>query len=309
MNGSRTLGGGWLRLLLAAALAAAVVVQGCRLVGYDATLKAIAVAPAHPTIALVVTQQLTATGRYSDDTERDVTADVAWSSSAPTVASVSGGGLVTPAQAGTAVITAALDGVSGGTTLVVTDAQLQSIEVTAASLSIANGTRAQLTATGHFDDQSAQDLTAQAAWTSSEPSVTVGDLPGSKGLVQSTALGATTATLTATFDAVSGSTTLTVNAVSLDSLAVAPAAATVTVLRYQQFTATGTFSDASSQDLTGEVAWGSSNPTIATVSAGGRARGESASPTSVAITATSSALLGSVSGSAQLTVQAASGGY
>jgi hypothetical protein len=308
VNLSRTSGGGWIPFLLAAALAAALVLHGCKLAGYGAELTAIAVSPGSATIASITTQQFTAMGRYSDDSERDVTAEVDWASSAPTVTAVSGG-LATPAGAGTATITASRDGVSGSATLTVTAALLESIEVTPGDAAIANGTRLQLAATGHFDDQSTQDLTAQAEWTSSDPNVTIGNVAGSKGLATSTALGATTSTITASFDAVVGSTVLTVKAVDLQSLEVTPAAATVTALHYQQFAATGHFSDATTQVMTAEVGWASSDTGVATVSAAGRARGIYASTTPVTITATSSALLGSVSGTAELTVQASCGGY
>lgn len=64
----------------------------------------------------------------------------------------------------------------------------------------------------------------------------------------------------------------------------------------QQFTATGKYSDNSTQDLTSTVTWSSSDNTIATISATGLAsavRQESA---------TIQAALGSVNGSALLTV-------
>jgi hypothetical protein len=309
MNLTRTSGGGWLRILLATAVAAALLFQGCKLVGYDAKLTSIVVTPGSSTIALVTNQQFTAMGRYSDDSERDVTAEASWSSSSSAVASVSGG-LATPVGSGTATISASLDGVTAGATLTVTNAQLQTIEVTPGDASIANGTRLQFTATGHFDDQSTQILTRLAHWTSSnEPSVTIGDVVGSKGLATSTALGATTSTIAASFDAIYGSTVLTVKDVTLGAITVAPATKTITVWAYQQFTATGTFSDATTQDMTGEVAWTSSDTGIATVNATGRARGVGASATPVTITATSNALLGSVWDSAQLTVQASTGGY
>lgn len=290
---------------LAAALTTAFL--GCSLLTYELKPSSLAVAPANTTVAAMTTQQFTATVRYEDASERDVTDEATWTSSRPEIASVDGGGLVAPLQAGTTTITASLRGVSGSTDLTVTNAQLASIEVTPASPSIANGTRLRFTATGHFDDGNVQDLTSQATWTSSDPSVTIDDAPGSAGLAASTALGATTSTITASFGATSGWTTLTVNAVTLTSMTVAPATATIVVGATQQFAATGAFSDASTQVMTGEVTWGSSDRSIATVAPTGLATGVFAGST--AISATSSALLGSSSGSAQLTVQTSSPGY
>ncbi|HSN92784.1 MAG TPA: Ig-like domain-containing protein [Anaeromyxobacteraceae bacterium] len=290
---------------LAAAFATAFL--GCTLLVYEPRPRSLAVTPANATVAVVTTQQLAATVTYEDTSTRDVTAEATWTSSRPDVASVDGGGLVTPHLAGTTTITASLRGVSGSTPLTVTSAQLSSLEVTPANASIANGTRLQLAAIGHFDDGSAQDLTSQVTWTSSDSSVTIGGAPGSAGLASSTALGAATSTITAAFGAISGSTTLTVNAVSLTSMAVSPATATIVVGTTRQFAATGTFSDASTQVMTGEVTWGSSDASVATVAPTGLATGLLAG--SATITATSSALLGSSSGSAQLTVQASSPGY
>jgi hypothetical protein len=220
---------------------------------------------------------------------------------------VNAAGVATPLRAGTTTITATVGDHSASSTLTVTNALLQRIEVLPAAPSIPNGTSVQLAASGHFDDGSTQDLTGQVSWTSSAATVSVGDAGGSKGLASSTALGSATSTVAATLGAISGSTTLTVRDVTLASVAVSPAPATVRVGRAQQFAATGTFSDASTHVMTGEVTWQSSDPSVATIGGAGRATGVFAGTTT--ISATSSALLGSVSGGAVLTVEAAAPGY
>lgn len=295
------------RNLVAVAAAAAMTVVGCNLASYRLELRRLAVTPASPTVAMGTVQQLTATGRYEDDSERDVTGEAGWTSSNPAVATVSAAGLVTPAGAGSATVMATLEGVTASAVVTVSDAQLVSIEVTPATASIANGTRFRFSATGHFDDGSAQDLTSQVTWSSSESSVTFDATAGSEGLASSVELGAVAATVSASLDGISGEAVLTVRAVGLSAIAVTPATATITVGSAQHFAATGTFSDASTQDMTAEVAWESSSPSVATVSPSGRAAGVFAGTTT--ITATSSALLGSVSGAAELTVKSASGGY
>ena len=70
----------------------------------------LAVTPSTTTLGVPDTQQLTATGTYSDGTMRNVTATVTWSSSAMTVATVTAAGVVTAAADGMATLTAALDG-------------------------------------------------------------------------------------------------------------------------------------------------------------------------------------------------------
>jgi hypothetical protein len=85
---------------------------------------------------------------------------------------------------------------------------------------------------------------------------------------------------------------------TLSSIAVTPANPTIAVGATQQFTATGTYSDTSTQNITNLVSWGSSSSAVATVNAAGLATGGAAGGTTI------SATQGSVSGSTTLTVQA-----
>ena len=90
--------------------------------------------------------------------------------------------------------------------------------------------------------------------------------------------------------------TLTVSSATLTSIAVTPASPTIPNGTDQQFTATGTYSDATTADLTASVSWASSSPAVATISATGLAHGVSLG------TSTISATLGLVSGTTLLTV-------
>ena len=146
-------------------------------------------------------------------------------------------------------MSAVSDGVTGSTTLTVTDATLESIEVSPATPSIANGLTQQFTATGLYSDGSTQDLTAQVTWASSDTAVaTVSNAAGSNGLATTASLGNTT--VSATSGEVSGSTTLTVTDATLVSIEVLPATPSIANGLTQQFTATGHYSDGSTQDLT-----------------------------------------------------------
>ena len=60
---------------------------------------------------------------------------------------------------------------------------------------------------------------------------------------------------------------------SLVSIAVTPANASIAKGTTQQFTATGTYSDSSTQNLTSSVTWTSSNTTVATITSGGSGDG------------------------------------
>jgi hypothetical protein len=85
----------------------------------------------------------------------------------------------------------------------------------------------------------------------------------------------------------------------LTSIAVTPANPTIAVGATQQFVATGTYADGSTQNLTSQAAWTSSNLTVATVDVAGLAVSTGAGTASLAAT------LNGVTGSATLTVQPA----
>ena len=176
---------------------------------------------------------------------------------------------------------------------------LQSIEITPSLTKAAAGTTAQFTATGVYSDNSTEDLTAQATWESSDPAVAmVSNAAGSKGVATTTGVGS--ATVSATSGDVSGDTMLTVTDATLVSIEVSPAAPTIANGLTQQFTATGLYSDNSTQDLTTQVTWASSNDAVATVSdaAGSKGLATAAGAGSTTVSATS----GGVTGDTMLTV-------
>src|SRR6185503_8249045 len=148
-----------------------------------AVLDLIEVTPTAPSIANGTSLQLAATGIYSDGTKQDLTAQASWSSSDNAVSTVANTGVATGAALGTATISADFDGKTGSTSLTVTAATLVSIEVAPVNPFIANGTSVQLAATGIFTDSTAQDLTAQVSWSSSDDLIaTVSNAAGSEGL-------------------------------------------------------------------------------------------------------------------------------
>ena len=226
-----------------------------------ATLVSIAVTPVNPSIAAGTTQQFTATGTYSDASTQNITTSVMWGSSNLSMATITAGGLATGVATGTSNITATLGNiVSPVDTLTVTPAILVSIAVTPANPAIAKGLTEQFAATGTYSDGSLSDLTASASWGSSNPAVAS---ISASGLASSVATGSTT--VVASVNSISGSTLLTVNPAALTSISVTPATVWVAVGSNTQYTATGTFSDGSTANLTNAVAWSSSNPLLATV--------------------------------------------
>jgi hypothetical protein len=91
--------------------------------GSTAVLLSIAITPPNPWIYLPLgqtTQQLAATGTYSDGSTQNLTNTATWSSSAPGVATISATGLASAVALGQTTIEAALGAINGSTTLNVT---------------------------------------------------------------------------------------------------------------------------------------------------------------------------------------------
>ncbi|MFI5294047.1 MAG: Ig-like domain-containing protein [Thermodesulfovibrionales bacterium] len=297
-------------VLLFFALLLSAFLTGCGCGGGDnppspPVLMSLEVSPVDPSIALGTAQQFKATGVFSDNTTQDMTESVTWSLSDEAIASISNEaatkGLAHSLSAGTTKVTATSGSVSGSTSLTVTAATLVSIEVTPANPTSAVGGSQPFKATGTFTDDSTQDMTSLVTWSSSDQAVaTIGNNAASKGLAQ--ALSAGTTSITATFGDIFGSTSFTVTGASLVSLDVTPKNPTVVKGMTQQFKATGTFSDNSTQDLTSVVSWSSSAPAIASISnaAGSRGLATSLSAGTTPITAT----FGNITGQTAMTVTA-----
>ena len=264
----------------------------------DATLVSISVNPTNPSIAKGTAQTFTATGTYTDSHTQDLTTQVTWSSSntsAATISSASGSeGIASSVNNGTATITATLGTVSGDATLTVTDAILVSISVTTADQNPAKGTSIQLTATGTYTDNSTQNLTSSALWTSSNSlTATVSN----QGLCYSANIG--TASITAASGTVSGSINITVKGATLTSIQVTPTNPTKAKGTYQQFKATGIYSDSTTMDLTSSAAWESSDLGISNITASGLAYAGDIGTSSI------TASLGSIHGSTSFTITGA----
>lgn len=234
----------------------------------SATVSSITVTPVNPALPLGTGQAFVATATFSDGTVQDFTEQVTWSSSSAglTVSNATGiRGQATGIAVGSATVSAthAASGLSGSTVAQVTPAVLESIQVTPSGPSLALQTSLQMIATGVYSDASTRDLTSQVTW-SSTGGVVVSNAAGSRGLLTATVVGP--GTVQASFGSVtSPAQTVTVTAASLVSLEIAPVAPALALGQSLTFTATGNFSDGTSQDLTGMVSWISSQPAVGTV--------------------------------------------
>jgi uncharacterized protein YjdB len=112
-------------------------------------------------------------------------------------------------------------------------------------------------------------VTELVEWTSSSDEVaTVSNDPVTRGLATGRAQGEATITASLPGSAVSGSARVTVTPAVLQSIAISAPATDLPKGVPVQLTATGTFSDGTSQDVTGFVTWAVSPAGIAQVSGG-----------------------------------------
>ena len=264
-------------------------------------LVSVAILPANPTIANNTPSTLSAIGTFSDGSTRDVTSIATWVSSDDTVASNFGVlpnvfSAATTSAPATATITASFGTLStqtASTMLSVSDATLQSIAVSPSNASIAPGTKLTYSAVGTFSDGSTQDLTSIVRWSVLGGS---GAASVSKGVVKGTTAGSITVTAAslANLGSLSGSAAAAITSATLQSIAVNPATAFITPGGNLTYSAIGTFSDGSTQDLSALTSWSSSAVT-ATVSAG-VATGQGVGAGAI------TAKLGQISGTASLLV-------
>ena len=234
-----------------------------------AALVSIAIDPQDPSIAKGTDLPFTATGTYTDGTTQNLTDDVTWSSSDDDIASISNAdpteGRAHGEDEGTVTITATIGMLSDSTSLEVTAATLASIAVTPPHPSIANGTNQPFVATGTFTDGTVQTLTNAVTWSSSDDNIaTISNANPTRGVAHGEDEG--TVTITATLNGKSGTALLDVTMATLVSIEVLPINPTMAKGTSVGFTATGTYTDGSTQPLTTTVNWTTTDIAVASVS-------------------------------------------
>ena len=180
----------------------------------------VVVAPSAPSLQVGSTQQLTAT--TLDAGGATLTGRViAWTSSDTTKATVGSTGLVTAKAVGTATITATSEGRSGTSLVTVTaPAPVATVTVAPATATVAAGGTVTLAATAR--DAGGNVLTGRVfAWSSNSLNVGLNSTQGSGVTVTGVAAGS--ATVTATSEGKSGTSTITVVASAPVVTSVAPA--------------------------------------------------------------------------------------
>ena len=222
---------------------------------------------ADTTVAKGTKGYLTATAIYKDGTTKDITksANTTWESSNQAVAIIDENGNAKAVGLGTATITVTYFGVSDTGNITVTDATLNSISVAPAVKSVPNGIDVTYTATGIFSDGTNQDLTKEVSWTSSDTTVAKMDL----NIARTITTGSTTTK--AEFLGVNGTASLTVTAATLSSVQIDQADTTVAKGTKGYITATAIYSDGTSEDITTQSTWISSDVKVVAIDKTGAA--------------------------------------
>jgi len=258
------------------------------------------------------TTNYVASAIYDDGTSSDITTQATWSlsSSANAVVSDAEGskGFFTAVNAGSVNVQATYIGVTGSKAVTINSLTVSSVTVSPSTKTIAKGTTTQFTATATYSDGSTADVTKTAVWTSSNTSFgTVDTSSTTGGIARGIAAGAVT--ITAATGGKSAAATLTVTSATLVSIAVTGADPDGIIAKgtSNQFTATGTYSDGTTQEITSLVSWGwgtDSSSTSVNVSNG---IGTSGLATGIGIVNNLdiTATLGGKTGSAKLSVTAA----
>jgi uncharacterized protein YjdB len=237
-------------------------------------LVSIAVTPNQSDVPIGRTEQLAATGTYTDGSTADITALASWNTNPSVFATISAAGVVSGVAVGNVQVSASYQGRVGQAAVTVPN--LIFITVSPNPSSLPKGTTEQLTATGLYSDGSKFDLTQLAQWGTSPTNTAA--INGT-GTLTGMAVG--TAQITAQYQKVTGNASVTVAPPIVVSIAVTPGWSSLAIGANEQLTATGTFSDGSTQNLTASAQWNSVDSTIASVGVHGSTLGNAAGTSTI----------------------------
>ena len=231
----------------------------------EKTLMSVSISPSSANVFMGEQQQFTATANYSDGSTANVSSTVTWSVGSSSIATINASGLLTAVAAGSTSVSASLTGISGTASLdveTVTVAKtLKSISVTPSAASVNIGVSQQYAATATYSDGS-----------TGTPAVTWSTSPSSSATISSsgvaTGVAAGSVTVTATSGSVTGTAALTVNPNVVTSIAVTPTSIDLTVGGTEQLTATATYNNGMTGNVTSSATWTSANTNYVAVNSG-----------------------------------------
>jgi uncharacterized protein YjdB len=264
----------------AIATCALVLVLGAAVPARGQTIERITIEPASIEIGIGEVVLLTAQATFSDGRTANISELVDWTSSGPGVARVSSRrgskGRVTARSTGQASISVrdpvsgVSSGQSGGNALVVVLGRLTALQIDPVDRRIEVGDSRNFRATGTFSSGATRDLTQVVSWTSSNPNIaSVSDDVNTRGRVTAVSPGTVTISVrsaTGISSSDSGGDARVRVPADLVSLRVLPGASEVPIGIRLELDAEGSFNDNTTDNVTSDVTWTSSNPAVAQVS-------------------------------------------
>ena len=227
-------------------------------------ISSITVEPADGTITTTYSYQFSAIGHHPNGSTTNVTNSVEWSSSSEAIATVNSNGFVTTVADGAVSLTASLSSLDGSTSLTASTAALQSIAIfadtsTPNDLSVSACKNLQLKAIGTYADgvRDTIPITNNVTWSVQNGNASV----SAQGLLSTESDG--TIGVQASLDGIDSPITDVTANNDLTLIAVSPADGTIARNATLQYTATGTYADASTADITENSQWSSDSPAIA----------------------------------------------
>ncbi|MEC4727344.1 Ig-like domain-containing protein [Shewanella sp. D64] len=234
----------------------------------QAEVTQLVVSPAQVSYPVGTQGDYTAVAYYSDGATVDVTRDAIWSVDDESVVIIDGsgeqGGHATALAPGSVTVTALFQGVSGAANADVTNAVIESIEITPLNIMTPAGTDVTYTARARFSDLSVHDISLLGYWQSSNAQIATIEITGAlAGKAHGLTAGETDISID--YMGMTQSTLLTVTDASLSSLQVTPKNLSEPLGTHGQYRATAYYTDGHSQDVTREATWSSQHSEIVSI--------------------------------------------
>ena len=223
-------------------------------------LSSLTITPTAPSIAAGTTQQFTATGTRITGGELDLSDLVRWSSESENVATINSAGLARGLTPGQVQISAEFGSITASADLTVTDAVPTELEITPSPAQIPLGIDQTFVAMATFSDQTVQDVSDSATWSSSNEAVATMNGAVAESLTTGNTL--VRASLGGVDSPAAG---LTVTDPVLASLRIVQGDTLNTPGTSRDFDVVGVFTDGSEFDFNSRVTFSSDNPSIVSV--------------------------------------------
>ncbi len=276
---------------------------GATLTVTEPVLLSLTLLPTSASVPIGVPQRFTLFGNYDTGFSENLTETATWTTTRPDLMTVFNDpglrGVVAGIALGNGIVTATVGALSTTAPVQIVAPIPVALQVNPGDVSLPAGLSFGFTARAMLSDGSITDVTGTVTWSSSQPATAaISNAAGTRGVATAAAPGTTT--ITATLGALSNSIILTVTPPVVTSLAITPSSPVISPGQKISLTATATYSDGATANVSSTATWATNNAPVATVVATGSNGGK---VTGVAVgTAKITATLGSASGSVTVTV-------